>query len=80
MSPLSLSDDELDQLMHMAHAVPVDHRDAFLRAVADALAKYPEGARGPGLIHREARMLQRQFTSPPSLLHEPKGATARYRC
>jgi hypothetical protein len=30
MSPFSLSDDELPEIMNLAEAVPVDHRDAFL--------------------------------------------------
>jgi hypothetical protein len=57
----TLSDDELDQVMSLAAAVPVEHRDAFLQSVADALSPYPESSRGPGLIHREARALQRYF-------------------
>jgi hypothetical protein len=62
--------------MTLAAAVPVEHRDAFLRATAEALSKYPEGGRGPGLVHREARMLQKYFTSPPkAVLREPKGIT-----
>jgi hypothetical protein len=63
MPPFSLSDDELDQVMSLAQAVPVEQRDGFLQAVADALSQYPECARGPGLIHREARMLQRYFVN-----------------
>jgi hypothetical protein len=54
MPPFSLSDDELDQVMNLAQAVPVEQRDAFLQSVAEAVGKYPEGSRGPGLIRREA--------------------------
>jgi hypothetical protein len=79
MSPLSLSDSELDLIFNLAAPIPPEHRDGFLRAVADALAKHPESARGVGLIFRTAAPLQRQFTDPPPLLREPKGATTRYR-
>jgi hypothetical protein len=72
MSPFSLSDDELDQVMSLAQAVPVEQRDGFLQAVAGALAQYPERARGPGLIHREARMLQRYFINGSGLKPIPK--------
>ena len=47
--------------MSLATAVPVEHRDVFLQAVADAISKYPEGGRGPGLMHREAAKLQSKF-------------------
>jgi hypothetical protein len=66
MPPFSLSDAELDQVMSLAQAVPVEQRDGFLKAVADALSQYPECARGPGLIHREARLLQRYFVNAPA--------------
>ena len=59
MSPFSLSDDELNQIMSLAAAVPLRHRKSFLRSVCEALAQYPEGARGVGLIHREAVRLQK---------------------
>jgi hypothetical protein len=61
VSPLSLTDAELETIRSLAAAVPIEHRDNFLRAVADAISKYPEGGRGPGLMHREAAKLQRQF-------------------
>jgi hypothetical protein len=77
MSPFSLSDDELDQIMSLAAAVPIDHRDNFLRAVADALSKFPESTRGPGLIHREARALQTNFVCPPS--SRDQGFHSKYR-
>ena len=63
MSPFSLSDDELDQVMTLAAAVPVVHREAFLQSVCDALSAYPEDCRGVGLIHREAVKLQRFFAT-----------------
>jgi len=57
MSPLALDDHELSQLFDLAQAVPVAHRDNFLRAVAEALNRYPE--LGPGLVFRLGRELQR---------------------
>jgi hypothetical protein len=50
VSPFSLSDSELDELTSLAAAIPIEHRDGFLHAVADVIAQYPEDARGPGLM------------------------------
>jgi hypothetical protein len=61
MSPLALSDDELRAVMTLADAVPVENRDSFLRALADAIAGYPADSRGPGALHRAAAQLQRDF-------------------
>jgi hypothetical protein len=64
MSPFSLSDDELDQVMSLAAAVPVEHRDAFLQSIADALGKYPEDSRGPRPSRSgELATLFRQFAA-----------------
>jgi hypothetical protein len=38
--PLGLIDSELDTILSLAEPVPMEHRDNFLRAIADALAKY----------------------------------------
>jgi hypothetical protein len=65
MSPFSLSDSELREVLTLAVAVPVQHREGFLRAVCNALAQYPEDARGAGLIHREAARLQRFWANAP---------------
>jgi hypothetical protein len=70
MSPLSLTDDELTAIMHLAAAVPVEHRDAFLQSLAEALAAYPET--GVGVVHREAARLQRDFLRAPSTAHAGK--------
>jgi hypothetical protein len=59
LSPFSLSDDELNQIMSLAAAVPFIHRKAFLKSVCNALSAYPEDCRGVGLVHREAAKLQR---------------------
>jgi hypothetical protein len=73
MSPLSLSDDELTTIMGLAAVVPIEHRDGFLRNLADALAAYPET--GVGIVHREAAKLQRYFINAPS----PISSTSKYR-
>jgi hypothetical protein len=63
LSPFSLSDSELSEIMSLAAGVPPVHRKPFLQAVCAALAQYPEGARGVGLIHREAAKLQRYWAN-----------------
>jgi hypothetical protein len=78
MSPFSLSDDELSEIMSLAAGVPVVHREAFLQSVCAALSAYPEDCRGVGLIHREAAKLQRFWASngPRSTA---RGVTSKYR-
>jgi hypothetical protein len=58
--PLSLNDVEYDAIMRAAGSVHPAERDAFLRALADELAKHP--VTGLGLVHRLAADLQRRFT------------------
>jgi hypothetical protein len=60
MRPLALTDDELNVVINLAKAVPVEHRDAFLKNLADALAEYTRGG-GSGLVRREAARLQQCF-------------------
>jgi hypothetical protein len=48
--------------------------------VCDALAEYPEDCRGVGLLNREAAKLQKFYVNAaPSMIHEPRGVTTRYR-
>ena len=47
MSPLSLSDAELDVIMNLAAPLNPALRDPFLRAVAIELARYPSEAISP---------------------------------
>ena len=68
--PLALTDDELTTIMHLAAAVPVEHRDAFLQSLADALGAYSET--GVGVVHREAAKLQKYFVNAPSTVHAGK--------
>jgi hypothetical protein len=61
--PVSFTDAELDILLTLAACIEPAFRNAFLRDVAGAIAQYPEQARGPGLVHREAAKLQRYYAS-----------------
>jgi hypothetical protein len=79
MSPFSLSDSELSEVLTLAAGVPVAHREAFLQSVCNALSAYPDNARGLGLIHREAAKLQRFWANAPAMRSEPRGVTSRYR-
>jgi hypothetical protein len=79
VSPFSLSDDELNQVMSLAAGVPRVHREAFLRSVCAALSQYPEDSRGSGLIHREAVKLQRFWANAPVARYAPRSAASRYR-
>ena len=65
MSPIRLSDSELDAVMAAARPVPVEMRDPFLQAVAHALSGRDEI--GPGVVFQVCRDLQRQFFDPPDL-------------
>jgi hypothetical protein len=66
MSPISFSDSELDLLLVLAQPLAPSQRDAFLQAVAEALAQYPE--RGDGLTHKIGVELQQRFrAAPPSM-------------
>jgi hypothetical protein len=64
MSPIRLSDSELDAVFTAARPLPVERRDAFLRAVAIALRGRELG---PGLVHRTCPEVQRRFWVPPDL-------------
>jgi hypothetical protein len=65
VTPIKLSDAELDCVMAAARPLAVEMRDPFLRAVAAAL----EGSKviGPGVVARTCAELQRQFFDPPDL-------------
>jgi hypothetical protein len=61
--PLKLSDDELDAVLAAARPLPVQSRDEFLQAVADALAN--EREIGPGAVFRICRETQKRYFDPP---------------
>lgn len=66
MTPIRLTDCEMDALMAAAHPLPPDRRGPFLEAAAAALAG--AGAElGPGLTHRIVAQIQRQFWDAPIL-------------
>jgi hypothetical protein len=67
MPPLSLSNDELRDLMHLAEVVPVEYRGAFLEAVASALGDM--STVGPGSLYRIAAALQRDFVNATGRLN-----------
>jgi hypothetical protein len=62
--PLSLSDEQLDAVLHAARPLPVEDRDAFLQQVAMALQDQPIG---DGSVHRVVKQVQRQFWNPRDL-------------
>jgi hypothetical protein len=57
--PLSLSDAEYNAVQAAAAPIHPLQRGAFLQALAAELEKHP--VVGPGLVHRLAADLQRQF-------------------
>jgi hypothetical protein len=59
MPPLSLSDDEYNAVQAAAAPIHPLQRDAFLKALAAELERHP--VVGPGVVHRCAVDLQRQF-------------------
>jgi len=63
MTPLKLTDSELDVVWNAARPLAVADRDPFLRAVAERLAALPE--RGDGIVHRIAAEVLREFWDPP---------------
>ncbi len=61
MPPLGFTTEEMDSLHQLARVLPPMSRPAFLQLVADKIGSYPEGARGPGLVHRLGAEAQRQL-------------------
>jgi hypothetical protein len=57
--PLSLTDDEMNAVQAAAAPVHPLQRDAFLKALAVELERYP--VVGPGVVHRCAAALQKTF-------------------
>jgi hypothetical protein len=64
MTPMArLTDDEVETVMLAARPLAPHQRDAFLRTVADELARC--GMIGPGALHRICVSVQRQFLASP---------------
>jgi hypothetical protein len=74
-TPLSLSDAEYDAVMQAAAPIAPAQRDAFLRNMADELARHE--AIGPGLVHRLCAELQSRF-AVPARAEASAGQTARH--
>jgi len=60
---ISLSDPELAAIVEAARPIHPRERDAFLRAVAVELGRYPE--LGPGVIGRVVAKVQRENLNMP---------------
>jgi hypothetical protein len=65
MSPPDLPDAELGVLMTLAAPLERARRVAFLERATAILASRPE--RGPGVVHRVGRELQRDYYNPPQM-------------
>jgi hypothetical protein len=76
MSPLKLTDAELDAVLAAARPLPVHVRDGFLQAVAVALQGC--GELGPGVVFRVVRDVQRRyFDAPLDTVHSGVSKYAR---
>jgi hypothetical protein len=63
MEPIVLTGDEAAAIATAAKPLSRDQRNAFIKAVIDALAVVP--GRGPDVTHRIIREAQRQYIDPP---------------
>jgi hypothetical protein len=63
MKPLALTDAQMDAVLAAAAPLLPCDRDAFLRALADALRNEP-GELGDGAVHRAIRHVIRPFWRP----------------
>jgi hypothetical protein len=63
ISPLSLTDSDLDTVMAAARQLQRHQRDGFLRRVAEVLAAMP--VRGEGAVHRAIASVWREHFDPP---------------
>jgi|RhiMethySRZTD1v2_1073278.scaffolds.fasta_scaffold485836_1 hypothetical protein len=71
--PISLTDDQLDQIVACAEPLPPQDRDQYLRRVAALLRDC--GEIGDGAVARAAREAQREVFRAPNLL----GTVRKYR-
>jgi hypothetical protein len=72
MSPIRLTDAELEAVMAAARSIAVNRRDAFLQQVASALQSC--GEVGPGVVYRAVAEVQRTHFDPPDFYHGNAGA------
>ena len=66
MTPINFTDEEMELLLSLCQPIEQHLRPQFLSAVATELEASGQ-ADGPGLVHRVARQVQRQFWEPPQL-------------
>jgi hypothetical protein len=64
MTPIKLSDAELQIVVEAAKPIAPRYRDAFLRTIASELANLGDQI-GPGSISRIVRLAQRAYYDPP---------------
>ena len=64
MTPIRLSDQQMDAIFAAAHPLAPHVRGPFLEACARALAGLPEV--GDGIVHRVIMNVQRKFFDPPT--------------
>jgi len=70
MSPISLSDSELEAVMAAARQLQRHQRDGFLQHIAQIIGAMPE--RGDGAIHRAIASIWRQHFDAPNLRSESR--------
>ena len=63
ISPLSLTDSDLDTVMAAARQLQRHQRDGFLRHIAEVLAAMP--VRGEGAVYRAIASVWREHFDPP---------------
>jgi hypothetical protein len=63
ISPLSLTDSDLDAIMAAARQLQRHQRDGFLRHIAEVLSAMPD--RGEGAVHRVIVGVFREHFDPP---------------
>ena len=71
-TPISLSDDQLDQVFRAARPLALRDREAFLQMVADALRGK---ILGDGEVYRAIRTAQRVFYEAPEFDARPRHRT-----
>ena len=69
MSPLALSDSQLDQIIRLAAPLSVDVRAVFLERLASELRAL--GELGDGVVFRTASGIQKEFFDPPDIIPHP---------
>jgi hypothetical protein len=74
-SPADFSEEEMMVVLALSLPIEKDRRNAFLSAVAGALAASP--VRGAGAAHGIGREIQREYFIPPEMSEPHPKSTAR---